>query len=144
MKHLRTEIIVKSSAERVWKTLMDFSGHAQWNPFIKSIEGSPQKGAALKVRMQPPGKSAMIFKPKVTEITEGKRFEWLGNLFISGIFDGRHYFEIEELGDGQVKFIQGEYFSGFLSGILWRSIGESTREGFVAMNTALKELVEGS
>ena len=73
---------------------------------------------------------------------KNKAFEWLGSLPIPGVFNGHHYFRIEELSNGQVKFIQGEDFSGLLAGLIMRQIGEQTRQGFIAMNKALKERAE--
>jgi hypothetical protein len=29
----------------VWKVLVDFQAHPQWNPFVRRIEGSPHEGA---------------------------------------------------------------------------------------------------
>ena len=37
MKNLRTEIIIQSTREKVWKILTDFDTYGEWNPFITEI-----------------------------------------------------------------------------------------------------------
>ena len=61
-----------------------------------------------------------------------------------GLFDGEHYFKIEEISDGRVRFIQGEKFTGILALVLWGSVEPGTTQGFQAMNEALKKSVEAN
>lgn len=61
---------------------------------------------------------------------------------MKGVFDGEHYFILEEITPNQTRFIQGENFTGLLSAILMKMIGEDTRGGFISMNEALKTQVE--
>ena len=65
-----------------------------------------------------------------------------GSLFVRGIFDGHHYFKIEEIGNGTIRFTQGENYKGILSSIILKFIGKETQEGFEKMNFALKKLAE--
>jgi hypothetical protein len=65
-------------------------------------------------------------------------------LFIKGLFDGHHYFEIEELMPHQVKLSHGEYFSGLLSASILKKIAEDTRNNFIRMNNALKQQAEAN
>ena len=71
-----------------------------------------------------------------------QEFEWLGS-GLMGMFKGRHYFILEDLGNGQTKLIHGEKFSGLLSGLILKMIGDDTLKNFQKMNKALKEVVEG-
>ena len=43
-------------------------------------------------------------------------------------------FKIEDLGNWQIKLKQGEVFSCILSSIIFKSIGEETKNNFVKMN----------
>lgn len=140
-KSIKTEIIIDASKETVWKHLTGFEAYGNWNPFILGIEGELREGARLRNTLKS-GKGTMVFKPLVTEMVPFQKFAWLGSLFIKGIFDGRHYFIIEELGPAQVKLVHGEIFSGLLSGMILNRIGDDTRNNFVAMNMALKKLCE--
>jgi hypothetical protein len=71
-------------------------------------------------------------------------FDWLGSLFIKGLFDGHHYFEIEELAPGQVKLSHGEHFSGLLGTTILKKIAEETRNNFIRMNGAIKQQAEAN
>jgi hypothetical protein len=59
-----------------------------------------------------------------------------------GIFDGEHYFILEQDEDGNTLFRHGENFSGMLAAVVYMMIEADTRNGFEAMNVALKERVE--
>ncbi len=142
-KQLETEIEINASADRVWKILTDFHAHPSWNPFIKELRGKPAVGEKLRVFITPPGGKGMIFKPTVTKADENRELRWLGKLFISGLFDGEHYFRIETIDENRVKFIQGENFSGLLVGLFAKSLDEGTVNGFRQMNEALKKRAEG-
>lgn len=137
MKEITTEIIINAPAQKVWNTLMAFENHPNWNPFIAHIEGDKQVGGKLKVVLNS-GKSKMTFKPVVQVNNPNVAFEWLGNLFFTGLFDGNHYFHIQPINDNQVKFIHGERFKGILVNMLMKQIGEQTLQNFIAMNKALK------
>ena len=137
MKELKTEIIINASTEKVWETLTDFKSYSDWNPFIISIEGELKLGSQLETKMLNSGKT-MTFKPQVTKFEYGIEFEWLGRAFLGG-FKGRHYFILESLGDDQTKLIHGEKFSGWMSGLILKKIGDETLENFQAMNQAIKQ-----
>lgn len=140
MSHLKTEIILNAAPEKVWNTLTDFSNYKNWNPFIISSEGEAEVGQRLTNTMLNKGKPN-TFKPVVTKVQTHQEFEWLGSGLL-GMFKGRHYFILEDLGNNQTKLIHGEYFSGLLSGLVLRMIGEDTLQNFQKMNKALKEVVE--
>lgn len=141
MKMIKTEIEIKASKQEVWQALTNMNDYEQWNPFIISSKGKVEQGKKLINTMQN-GNQTMTFMPKVTQVDIGNRFEWLGHLFIPGIFDGRHYFQLTELDNGHVRLEQGEYFSGILSGLILSKIKMDTIEGFNAMNKALKNKIE--
>ncbi|WKN40766.1 SRPBCC domain-containing protein [Tunicatimonas pelagia] len=141
MKELTTEIIINASAKRVWQVLTNFSAYQEWNPFIVSSSGKALKGSRLTNQMKQ-GDKTMTFSPKLISVEENRRLEWLGHLWIPGIFDGHHIFVIEEIAPQQVKLIQQEKFSGLLRGLIMKQAGETTQAGFIAMNRALKERAE--
>lgn len=140
--HLQTDIEIEASAERVWAVLADFPAYPQWNPFIKSVVGSPEQGARLQVTLHPSGGKAMRFSPVVLAAEAGRELRWLGRLVMPGLFDGEHRFFIEPLAEGTVRFEQSERFSGLLVGLFRRSLDRDTKRGFEEMNQALKTLAE--
>ena len=138
-RSIRTEIIVNAPTEKVWQVLLDHESYNEWNPFIKSINGSTNEGEILEVTIQGKGNDPMIFKPMVLENDENKEFRWIGVFLMKGVVDGEHYFILEDVGSNKTRFIHGETFSGILSGVFMSMIGESTHIGFIEMNEALKK-----
>lgn len=142
MHRLDTSIEINASAERVWSLLMDFPAYPRWNPFVRSIEGTPSAGESLKVLIQPPGSSGMRFQPEVLACEPGRELRWKGKVWIGGLFDAEHYFKLEPQASERVLFEQGEVFSGLLVPLFRRSLDGATRQGFVLMNEALKREAE--
>jgi len=143
MKEIRTEVRIQAPAQVVWAQLMDFEKYAEWNPFIISMQGEAKEGSFLESSLQLPGKKAMRFEPQVLVVDKNREFRWKGKLMVKGLFDGEHYFQLEEQADGTTKLTHGEIFTGLLSGVLYGMIGEETKMGFEAMNQALKGKLEG-
>ncbi|MFH2130630.1 MAG: SRPBCC domain-containing protein [bacterium] len=143
MKTLKTEIEIKASPEKIWAILTDFAAYPDWNPFIRRLQGKVQEGARLEVLIEPPGGKGMVFKPTVRKVFKNKAFHWVGHLLIPGIFDGEHIFTINENTDGSVTFVQQENFRGLLVPLVWGSMADKTKNGFSAMNLALKQRAEG-
>jgi hypothetical protein len=137
-KEIRTEIEISSNPSKIWKLLMNFEKYPEWNPFIKSIRGQAVEGAKIVVKMEPPGAKGMTFKPKILRINPEKEFRWLGNLFIKGLFDGEHIFELIVKQDGITTFIQREMFKGILVPLFKKMLDNNTRKGFELMNQQLK------
>ena len=138
MKSIRTEVIIDTNKEKVWEVLMSFEDYSKWNPFIKKISGSGIKGELLDVIIENPGKKPMKFKPQVLANIESKEFRWKGKLYVKGLFDGEHYFKLEDVEGGKTRLIHGENFKGILSGLILKMIKEDTIKGFESMNQALK------
>jgi hypothetical protein len=142
MYRLDTQIDIEASAERIWSVLIDFAGYARWNPFIRSVAGSPTVGASLNVFIQPPGSRGMRFRPKVLAVEPRREFRWKGRLLLPGLFDGEHFFVLEPKSETRVGFHQGEIFTGALVALFRRSVDGPVREGFLAMNDAIKREAE--
>ena len=142
MKEIQTEILIQASPETIWKILMDFDHYPDWNPFIKSISGEQKVGGQLTAFIGPPGQNGLTFMPKVIVHEPNKEFRWLGKLWGGLFFNGEHYFILKELGNHSTQFIHGEKFTGMLVGILGGML-KNTKNGFEAMNRALKQRAEG-
>ena len=140
-KSIRTEIIIQASKEKVWNILTDFSAYPAWNPFLIRIEGKLIAGGRLRNTMLN-GSRQFVIMPVIQRVVPTEYFDWIGHIWVKGIFDGHHYFELEDLGSGQVKLTQGEHFSGLLSGYIFKKIAEDTRANFIKMNQAVKKLAQ--
>ncbi len=139
---LRTEIEIRATPARVWEVLTDFAAYPDWNPFIPRIDGPVAVGARLDARLRPPGGRGMRLRPTVLAATPAQELRWLGHLGVPGLFDGEHGFRLEPLGPDRVRFVQEERFSGLLAPFVLRFVERGTRQGFEAMNRALKARAE--
>ena len=59
-----------------------------------------------------------------------------------GLFDGEHCFVIEPHGADRVRFVQHEAFTGLLVPLVPKTMESNIRQGFEAMNLALKARAE--
>ena len=141
-RSIQTEIEIDASAEQVWKVLTDFQNYPNWNPFIRKISGDLEVNAKLDVEIKPADKEAMGFKPRLLVVKPQQEMRWLGRVLLPRVFDGEHYFIIEEISANRVKLIHGEKFRGGLVPVLWSGMEKSTIEGFKVMNLNLKNQVE--
>lgn len=136
---LDTQIEIKASAKKVWDILLDFNSYPDWNPFITSITGNPEVGQRLVARI-----ANMTIKPKVIDVNPGIRFSWQGSLGIKGIFDGHHQFDISKNENGTITLRHYEHFNGILVRAFKKMLQTDTKEGFNAMNEAIKTEAEAA
>ena len=141
---IQTEIEIDAPASAVWKELADTDAYADWNPFVRRIEGDLEVGQSLEVTVGADGNTPMDFTPEVLVADENEELRWVGRLGFKGIFDGEHYFILEETDRGTTIFRHGETFTGLLGYPLLALIREDTQNGFLAMNEALKARVESN
>jgi hypothetical protein len=141
MRTLETSVDIEATPARVWATLADWPAYPDWNPFVRAIEGRPEVGQRLRVRLQLPGGKPMSVAPTLIAYEPCRRFAWLGRLGLPGVFDGNHAFELEEF-EGGTRLIHHERFSGVSVPLLWPLLRRRTEAGFIAMNHALKQRVE--
>jgi hypothetical protein len=141
-RRVETSIEIEAAPEQVWALLTDFADMPDWNPFIRSIVGSPQPGNRLSVEVALPGKRRrMRFKPVVLVADPGRELRWLARLPLPGLFDGEHYFLLEPAGVGRTRLIHGETFSGLLVALLGGTVS-AAEDGYNVMNAALKRQAE--
>lgn len=142
MYEIVTEIEINAACHAVWRVLMDFVHHPEWNPFVRRISGEAKVGNRLEVSICPPGGKGMTFRPKVLAVQANAELRWLGHLMVPGLFDGEHYFVLHPLAADRARLVHGERFSGLLVPLLKSQLESGTRAGFTAMNEALKLRVE--
>ncbi len=141
-KEITTNILIKASPEKIWHILMDTKSYPQWNPFIVSMEGDLMVNHKIKAKIQPPGASAMTFKPTLLVVEPNKELRWLGHLLIPRLFDGEHKFELADNENGTTTFTQSEKFTGILVPLFKKMLDNNTIAGFNLMNEKLKERAE--
>ena len=131
MRVIAQTVAIEASPDQVWKALV--GDHAGWDPHIESISGEIQAGEKLAVRFR----NGMTFKPTVTVAEPGVALEWLGRLGVPGLFDGRHRWDLESMGD-RTRVTQSEEFTGVLVPMMGRVVTKADA-GFAASNAALSD-----
>lgn len=133
---ITTSIEINSTPANVWEILTNFKNYNQWNPFITSIKGNLKSGEKLDVRI-----NTMQFKPQLLVVKPEQEIEWLGQLLIPKLFDGKHKFTITKRND-KIIFEQSETFTGLLVPMFKHKINTEIKSQFHAMNLALKQICE--
>ncbi len=141
MTSRHTELRIDVPPERVWQILTDFGRYPSWNPLIPYAEGDVREGARLKMRIELPGGPGMTIRPRLMRVDPPRELRWQGRLFVPRLFDGEHIFELRPESGG-TRFVQRERFGGLLVPLVWGVLEGPTRQGFVAMNEALKREAE--
>ncbi|HMK88328.1 MAG TPA: SRPBCC domain-containing protein [Methylocystis sp.] len=143
MIRIETRMEIDAAPSRIWSILTDFSAYPEWNPFIVSLTGRPLVGERVVARIAPSGSPAMTFRPVLLAVEPERELRWLGTLLSARLFAGEHRFQLEPLAQGKTSFTHGECFNGLLAPLLMRGPRlQATREGFLAMNAALKRRAE--
>jgi|SRR5262245_15132741 len=135
-----TAVDINADKDAVWDVLTDFASYEEWNPVMR-IEGIPEVGTKLVVRLGGTRRGGMTFKPKVLAATPGKEFRWLGKLGLRGIFAGEHFFVLTTNEDGTTRLNHGERYSGALIALTKHDAG-SNDANYKAFNESLKHRVE--
>ena len=144
MDEIMTDIEIDGSPEAVWAVLTDFEAYPEWNPAME-IDGDAVEGDRLEVTMDYENMRKMTFNPRVLVADRPTELRWQGRLFVSGLYDGEHRFELTSLDDGErTRLTQAETFRGVLVGFINRRIGDDVEAGFNQVNEALKRRVESS
>ena len=141
-RHVETEIAINASADVVWEVLTDFQTIAEWNDFVRHVEGDMTVGSKLTVELWLGSRKPMTIRPRLKAYEPNREFRWLGHLLVPGLFDGEHSFAIEPAADGGVRFVHRERFKGLLVPFLLRSMEAEIIESFNKMNEALKRRAE--
>jgi hypothetical protein len=138
---ISAEVEIDATPEEVWAILTDFASYREWNPGFEKAEGRAEVGETLDLTFAKQGGKGMTMHPTVLVADPGRELRWLGRLWMPGIFDGEHRFEIQALAPGRVRFVQGERFSGVLVPFLRKLVRVDTPAMFEAVNAALAERV---
>jgi hypothetical protein len=104
------EVDVQASPECLWALLTDAKDFPRWNSTITSIEGTIAQGEKLELRV--PLAPKRTFKPKVTELTPGRRMVWSDGA--APMFKGVRTFTLTPQKDGSTKFAMAEVLSGIM------------------------------
>lgn len=135
---------ISAPAPAVWTALTDFARYAEWNPFIRRARGSARPGDDVHVRVRSSFGLPLAFRATVLDSDENRELHWRGHVLAPWLACGEHWFAIEPAGDGRVRFVQRERFTGLLPRLASRLLAREARRGFEAMNEALARRVTPS
>jgi hypothetical protein len=141
MRTIEATVVIDAPPSVVWDVLVTGEDYAKWNPFITDVSGELVAGARPRLRIAPPGKRGMTFRPRVLDATRETRLRWLGRLGLPGLCDGEHEFLLVPTDGGGTQITQRETFRGVLVPALGGMLAP-TWQGFHEMNAALRERAE--
>ncbi|WP_338696852.1 SRPBCC domain-containing protein [Streptomyces sp. Q6] len=141
MRRISTEVVIDGSPEDVWAVLTDFGRFPEWNPFIVEAKGETVPGEQLDLTFRQASGRHMVIKPTVVAAEPGRELRWRGRLWLPGIFDGEHLFELKPRPDGGTLLVQAETFAGVLVPFTQKIIKETVGR-FTDLNEALRTRVE--
>ena len=139
MRIVHTEMPIRASPETIWKVLVV-------SPFIpaeiRNALRDRKIGQNLGVPMSAGGRGATL-TVKLLTVDPFREIRWKGHLWIPGLFDGEHSFEIREDTGGITRLVQHEIFKGLLLPFLSETLIDTKLE-FEKMNAAIRDLAERS
>jgi len=164
MHEVVTEIDLRASAGRVWSVLTDLASYGAWNPTIESVDGVLKEGERLRLNLRPSALqhpsngpvralksflvrtwwalNGMSIPVRVTRLLPERELHWVGALPVPNLFEGEHFFRINERRDGGVRLTQGERYAGLLEPAFREAIEAMNRHAMSAVNRALKGRLE--
>ncbi len=141
-RSISTAIVIDAPVSSVWRVLGDTAKYGEWNPFIRSLTGDIRSGGRIQVTLDVPDQGTTNYDAKLLGLIVDHELRWEYSLPIPRMFVGKHKLIIDAMGSGRTRLRHEEDLSGLLIGPLTASYIEHKREGFEAMNVALKKRVE--
>lgn len=134
----------------VWHILTDFATYRRWNPTLRTVLGSPERGRTIFItQRRKPGatvsartKNGTTFRRIVKHVREPRELYWLGTWGTASWFSSERRFRIESLPGGGVRFHQNERLRGFAAPFVWWGFRHKMGPALSAMNIALKSRAE--
>lgn len=139
---IRSAIEIRAPLDTVWGVLTDFASYPEWNPHIRRVQGTVDKGARISIRTKPPGGRTIAMRPTVINWEPPTELRWRSTFLSRLLFSGEHGFRLEPTAANHVRFVQDGTFSGLLVPLYSRLRLPRTRLGFDETNEALRDRAE--
>ena len=78
----------------------------------------------------------------ITKVEPYRELRWKYHVVLPVLFQGKHSFSIEPLGEDRVRIVDREVFNGLLVPLQAKDIDTNSRQRFEAMDQALKARAE--
>ncbi|MFD7641752.1 SRPBCC family protein [Kitasatospora sp. NPDC059795] len=134
---VRAEAEFRGTPEAVWQLLTDHARFPQWHPVVVRVEGELAVGARQTEVVRTASGRELTFHPVLTVVAPGRELTRAGRLLLPGLLDNTHSYLIADLGDGRVRVVQRERFTGLLALFLH---GRTARDTEARFTTALANL----
>ncbi|MBL8770013.1 MAG: SRPBCC domain-containing protein [Phenylobacterium sp.] len=138
---MEDRIGIQAPAEVIWDIVYDIDRWHEWNPTYTRAAGAVRIGEILTLTLELPGQAAQEIRPKVLEWVPGEQLHWQLSM-MGGMIRTLRYLEISPLHETGCIVDNGEIFGGLMGPSLGKRVGRSVRQGFQAMNQALKARAE--
>ncbi|MGH7644541.1 MAG: SRPBCC family protein [Gemmatimonadales bacterium] len=143
MIDIRTTTDIHAPPDAIWQALTDLPKYPEWNPYITRANGAVEVGERLELRVELPGGGARTLRPLVIEAESNRQLTWVEEGWLPGMLDGHHSFTIVPRGQDRTHVVHRATFTGLLLPFLRARLETNVREGFEAMNRALKARAQG-
>lgn len=138
---IEDRIGIQAPAETIWDLIYNLRGWKTWNPLYPDAAGEIRIGQALDLTLALPGQPPRQIQPVVLEWVPNEQLHWRLSM-MGGLVKTVRYLEIEEVAPGSCIVSNGEIIGGLMGPPGARRMGRSIRQGFRAMNEALKRAAE--
>jgi hypothetical protein len=140
---IRNDIEVDAPIDKVWQAVIDFDNYKNWNTQLSYLGGDVKPNGQLHLKLGVEGTTPYEFKAHISHWEDKKRFAWIARTGLPRVFDGEHFFELQNLGNGKTLLINREEYRGVLSLIFQQlPMMKVAPKGFEKMNIEFKNYVE--
>ena len=140
---VRHDITINAPIEKVWETVIDFPNYNKWNSQLFYLGGTISLNEKIHLKLSVEGTTPYEFKPTISHWKDKQMFAWIAITGLPKIFDGEHFFELQDLGNGRTLLVNREEYRGILSLIMQQIPAmKLAPKGFEKMNNELKEYIE--
>jgi hypothetical protein len=131
-----SETFINAPIENVWDILTDVEKYNQWNPLLYMANGKIKQGEIVIIHAKTATKD-MRLKCQVTKVEPLRELTWTFSIIHTFLFQGVHTFRLEP-GEGGLKFIDREKFTGLLLPTQAKDLRTNGLTAMIEMGKALK------
>jgi hypothetical protein len=134
---------IAAPPEVIWEILADIEGWSAWNPLYPAASGVIRIGESLVLTQALPGQKPEMIRPRVIDWVPLEQLHW-ANVAGGRLMKTLRYIEIEKLDEDACIFSNGEIFTGLFGPYIARRMRQPFRDGFTALNEAMKVQAEAA
>ncbi len=132
---------VQAPAEIVWEVVSEFETWHQWNPLYRKAQGQMKIGTVLTLEQHLPGVPATVITPIVQDWVPYEQLHWRSTR-LGGFVTAIRYLEIENRGEVNSTFSNGELFMGLLLRFVSRDERRKLKAAYAQMGEAVRDRAE--